>query len=143
MNRNSQQYETTLYKESNLEQIIQEALVKEIGGYFDSLIGAKIITRSHVKRDFHMDYSTIQKLREGNPSVSKDTLEKVAYLIAYYLVEQCREVEAEENGMEKRLKMKALGELEKQFERIYGSLAHILLKKANGGVDLRQIVKNK
>lgn len=142
MNENIQQQDNKLYKESNLEQIAREALVKEVGGFFDTLIGGQIVTRSHVKKDFHMDYATIQKLREGDSSISKDTLEKVTYVIAYYLVDCRSRVEGEENGMEKMHMLKALDDLEKQFEKISGYLAHFLLEKAKQGINLRQVVKH-
>ena len=141
MSQHREQQKQQLYKETFPEKKVREELIKEVGKNLDSLIGAGIITRYHMKYDFCIDYSTIKKIREANLTVSKNTLEKVMYAMAYYLDSHRRKVEAEENGVEKKQKLDAIPDLENKLVKIYGYAAQIALDLAKDGIDLRQIVK--
>ena len=141
MSQNREQQQHKLYKETYPEKQVREELIKEVGKNLDSLIGAGIITRYHMKYDFCIDYSTIKKIREANLTVSKNTLEKVMYAMAYYLDSHRRKIEAEEDGVEKKHKQDAIPELENKLVKIYGHAALTALNLAKDGIDLRQIVK--
>lgn len=141
MSQNREQHQQKLNKETYPKKKVREELIKEVGKNLDSLIGAGIITRYHMKCDFCIDYSTIKKMRETNLTVSMDTLEKVMYAMAYYLDCHRRKIEAEEDGIEKTQKLNAIPELENKLEEIYGLAAQTALNLAKDGIDLRQIVK--
>ena len=141
MSQHREQQQHKLNKETYPEKQVREELIKEVGKNLDSLIGAGIITRYHMKYDFCIDYSTIKKIREANLTVSKNTLEKVMYAMAYYLDGHRRKIEAEEDGIEKTKKLDAIPELENKLVKIYGHAALTALNLAKDGIDLRQIVK--
>lgn len=141
MSQRKEQQQQKLNKETFPEKKVREELIKEVGKNLDSLIGAGIITRYHMKYDFCIDYSTIQKMRETNLTVSKKTLEKTMYAMAYYLDYHRRKIEAEEDGIEKKQKLDAIPVLENKLVEIYGHAAQTALDLAKDRIDLRQIVK--
>lgn len=141
MSQRKEQQQQKLNKETFPEKKVREELIKEVGKNLDSLIGAGIITRYHMKYDFCIDYATIRKLRETDLTVSKKTLEKMMYAMAYYLDCHRRKIEAEEDGIEKKQKLDAIPDLENKLVEIYGHAAQTALDLAKDGIDLRQIVK--
>lgn len=141
MSQHREQQNKKLIKETNPDQIVREKLIKEVSKHFDSLVGAGIIVRTRVKYDFCMDYSTVKRVCAGDLSLSYDTLHKVMFAIAYYLDSHRRQVEAEEEGMTKKQKLKAMPELEDRLVEIYGCAAQVALDVAKEGIDLRQAVR--
>lgn len=86
MSQRKEQQQQKLNKETFPEKKVREELIKEVGKNLDSLIGAGIITRYHMKYDFCIDYATIRKLRETDLTVSKKTLEKMMYGMAWHII---------------------------------------------------------
>ena len=56
MSQRKEQQQQKLNKETFPEKKVREELIKEVGKNLDSLIGAGIITRYHMKYDFCIDY---------------------------------------------------------------------------------------
>lgn len=135
-NRNQQKQKQN--KETSLELIIKLDLIKKASDNFDSWIGAGIIIPARVMCDFHVDYSTIVKLRVGDSTISHDTLDKMMYVMVYYLDCCRRKVEAEVDGVTKKAKLDAIPILEKDLEKVYGCKAIKALELAKKGIDLRK-----
>lgn len=129
-------------KEKYHEQIMRLALIKEVGDFLDSLVSLKIIVRYHVKRDFGMNYDTIDNLCVCKDTISLATLDKMAYVMAFYLMEYQKATEAEPLGQERKQKLDALPALVDKLKGIFGFRAAFALDLINKGIDLRQVVKH-
>ena len=81
----------------------------------------------------------VEKFREKIASAA--TLDKLVWVVAYYIEVYRRKVEAEPESLEKKQKLHDILDLEKDFERIFGCKALYVLNLAKDGIDLRQIVK--
>lgn len=110
---------------------LREKLIEKLGNHLDSLVSIGVLNAYKVKRDFGMGDSTFNNLCRGNSTASPDTLDKMAFLIAYYLDQYKKELNAEPNGKEKKEKMDALPGLEDEFKMLYGCRADIAIKMVN------------
>ena len=115
--------------------------VKELSGFLDTLIAVGILKYAEAKADFGMDYVTIRNVQQKEDAASAATLDKLVWMVAYYIEVYRRKVEAEPESLEKKLKLHDILDLEKDFERIFGCKALYVLNLAKDGIDLRQIVK--
>lgn len=112
-----------------------------MSGFLDTLIAVGILKYVEAKADFGMDYVTIRNVQQKEDAASAATLDKLVWMVAYYIEVYRRKVEAEPESLEKKQKLHDILDLEKDFERIFGCKALYVLNLAKDGIDLRQIVK--
>lgn len=121
--------------------LLKGEVVKELSGFLDTLIAVGILKYAEAKADFGMDYVTIRNVQQRGDAASAATLDKLVWIVAYYIEVYRRKVEAEPESLEKKQKLHDILDLEKDFERIFGCKALYVLNLAKDGIDLRQIVK--
>lgn len=122
---------------------MNEAFIKELGDYLDSLMTLGIVVKTEVKRNFGMDYKTLNNICVQETPVSDMTLAKMPYILAYSLAEYEKKVKAEEPGVERNMKLRDLPMLVDQFKALYGYQATFCLELIDKGNDLREIVARK
>lgn len=105
------------------------------------MIAVGILKYAEAKADFGMDYVTIRNVQQKEDAASAATLDKLVWMVAYYIEVYRRKVKAEPESLEKKQKLHDILDLEKDFERIFGCKALYVLNLAKDGIDLRQIVK--
>lgn len=133
------QQKNTGNKRRKYRLLLKGEVVKELSGFLDTLIAVGILKYSEAKADFGMDYVTIRNVQQKEDATSAATLDKLVWMVAYYIEVYRRKVEAEPESLEKKLH--DILDLEKDFERIFGCKALYVLNLAKDGIDLRQIVK--
>lgn len=135
------QQKNTGNKTRKYRLLLKGAVVKELSGFLDTLIAVGILKYAEAKADFDMDYVTIRNVQQKEDAASAATLDKLVWVVAYYIEVYRRKVEAEPESLEKKQKLHDILDLEKDFERIFGCKALYVLNLAKDGIDLRQIVK--
>lgn len=135
------QQKNTGNKRRKYRLLLKSEVVKELSGFLDTLISVGILKYSEAKADFGMDYVTIRNVQLKEDATSAATLDKLVWMVAYYIEVYRRKVEAEPESLEKKQKLHDILDLEKDFERIFGCKALYVLNLAKDGIDLRQIVK--
>lgn len=135
------QQKNTGNKRRKYRLLLKGEVVKELSGFLDTLIAVGILKYVEVKADFGMDYVTIRNVQQKEDAASAATLDKLVWMVAYYIEVYRRKVEAEPESLEKKQKLHDILDLEKDFERIFGCKALYVLNLAKDGIDLRQIVK--
>lgn len=135
------QQKNTGNKRRKYRLLLKGEVVKELSGFLDTLIAVGILKYSEAKADFGMDYVTIRNVQQKEDATSAATLDKLVWMVAYYIEVYRRKVEAEPENLEKKQKLHDILDLEKDFERIFGCKALYVLNLAKDGIDLRQIVK--
>lgn len=135
------QQKNTGNKRRKYRLLLKGAVVKELSGFLDTLIAVGILKYAEAKADFGMDYVTIRNVQQKEDAASAATLDKLVWVVAYYIEVYRRKVEAEPESLEKKQKLHDILDLEKDFERIFGCKALYVLHLAKDGIDLRQIVK--
>lgn len=135
------QQKNTGNKTRKYRLLLKGEVVKELSGFLDTLIAVGILKYAETKADFGMDYVTIRNVQQKEDAASADTLDKLVWVVAYYIEVYRRKVEAEPESLEKKQKLHDILDLEKDFERIFGCKALYVLNLAKDGMDLRQIVK--
>lgn len=137
------QQKNTGNKRRKYRLLLKGEVVKELSGFLDTLIAVGILKYAEAKADFGMDYVTIRNVQQKEDAASAATLDKLVWVVAYYIEVYRRKVEAEPESLEKKQKQKLhdILDLEKDFERIFGCKALYVLNLAKDGIDLRQIVK--
>ena len=135
------QQKNTENKARKYRHLLKGAVVKELSGFLDTLIAVGILKYAEAKADFGMDYVTIRNVQQKEDAASAATLDKLVWMVAYYIEVYRRKVEAEPVSLEKKQKLHDILDLEKDFERIFGCKALYVLNLAKDGIDLRQIVK--
>lgn len=135
------QQKNTGNKRRKYRLLLKGAVVKELSGFLDTLIAVGILKYAEAKADFGMDYVTIRNVQQKEDVASAATLDKLVWVVAYYIEVYRRKVEAEPESLEKKQKLHDILDLEKDFERIFGCKALYVLNLAKDGIDLRQIVK--
>ena len=135
------QQKNTENKARKYRLLLKGAVVKELSGFLDTLIAVGILKYAEAKTDFGMDYVTIRNVQQKEDAASAATLDKLVWVVAYYIEVYRRKVEAEPESLEKKQKLHDILDLEKDFERIFGCKALYVLNLAKDGIDLRQIVK--
>ena len=135
------QQKNTGNKRRKYRLLLKGAVVKELSGFLDTLIAVGILKYAEAKADFGMDYVTIRNVQLKEDATSAATLDKLVWMVAYYIEVYRRKVEAEPESLEKKQKLHDILDLEKDFERIFGCKALYVLNLAKDGIDLRQIVK--
>ena len=135
------QQKKTGNKRRKYRLLLKGAVVKELSGFLDTLIAVGILKYAEAKADFGMDYVTIRNVQQKEDAASAATLDKLVWVVAYYIEVYRRKVEAEPESLEKKQKLHDILDLEKDFERIFGCKALYVLNLAKDGIDLRQIVK--
>lgn len=133
------QQKNTGNKRRKYRLLLKGEVVKELSGFLDTLIAVGILKYAEAKADFGMDYVTIRNVQQRGDAASAATLDKLVWIVAYYIEVYRRKVEAEPESLEKKLH--DILDLEKDFERIFGCKALYVLNLAKDGIDLRQIVK--
>lgn len=135
------QQKNTGNKTRKYRLLLKGEVVKELSGFLDTLIAVGILKYAEAKADFGMDYVTIRNVQQKKDAASAATLDKLVWVVAYYIEVYRRKVEAEPESLEKKQKLHDILDLEKDFERIFGCKALYVLNLAKDGIDLRQIVK--
>lgn len=135
------QQKNTGNKRRKYRLLLKGAVVKELSGFLDTLIAVGILKYAEAKADFGMDYVTIRNVQQKEDAASAATLDKLVWVVAYYIEVYRRKVETEPESLEKKQKLHDILDLEKDFERIFGCKALYVLNLAKDGIDLRQIVK--
>lgn len=135
------QQKNTGNKRRKYRLLLKSEVVKELSGFLDTLIAVGILKYAEAKADFGMDYVTIRNVQQKEDAASAATLDKLVWMVAYYIEVYRRKVEAEPESLEKKQKLHDILDLEKDFERIFGCKALYVLNLAKDGIDLRQIVK--
>lgn len=135
------QQKNTGNKRRKYRLLLKGEVVKELSGFLDTLITVGILKYVEAKADFGMDYVTIRNVQQKEDAASAATLDKLVWMVAYYIEVYRRKVEAEPESLEKKQKLHDILDLEKDFERIFGCKALYVLNLAKDGIDLRQIVK--
>lgn len=135
------QQKNTGNKRRKYRLLLKGEVVKELSGFLDTLIAVGILKYAEAKVDFGMDYVTIRNVQQKEDAASAATLDKLVWMVAYYIEVYRRKVEAEPESLEKKQKLHDILDLEKDFERIFGCKALYVLNLAKDGIDLRQIVK--
>lgn len=135
------QQKNTGNKRRKYRLLLKGEVVKELSGFLDTLIAVGILKYAEAKADFGMDYVTIRNVQLKEDATSAATLDKLVWMVAYYIEVYRRKVEAEPESLEKKQKLHDILDLEKDFERIFGCKALYVLNLAKDGIDLRQIVK--
>lgn len=135
------QQKNTGNKRRKYRLLLKGEVVKELSGFLDTLIAVGILKYAEAKADFGMDYVTIRNVQLKEDAASAATLDKLVWIVAYYIEVYRRKVEAEPESLEKKQKLHDILDLEKDFERIFGCKALYVLNLAKDGIDLRQIVK--
>lgn len=135
------QQKNTGNKRRKYRLLLKGEVVKELSGFLDTLIAVGILKYAEAKADFGMDYVTIRNVQLKEDATSAATLDKLVWMVAYYIEVYRRKVEAEPESLEKKQKLHDILYLEKDFERIFGCKALYVLNLAKDGIDLRQIVK--
>ena len=123
--------------------LMKEAGIREIGRFLDKLMAAKIIIARRVEQEFRMDKDTLGKLRKEDMSVSISTLRKMPFVMAYYLVENLRDIQAEPYGKEKKNKLAGINAYIDEYKRLFGYQAKVCLGFIDEGRDLRLILSAK
>lgn len=129
-------------KKKYFEFIMREAFIKELGDYLDSLVALGVVVRTEVKRDFGMDYKTLNNICLQERLVSDTSLAKMPYILACSLAEYEKKLKAEEPGVERNKKLRDLPALVDKFKDIYGYHATFCLDLIEKGHDLREIVRH-
>lgn len=135
------QQKNTGNKRRKYRLLLKGEVVKELSGFLDTLIAVGILKYAEAKADFGMDYVTIRNVQLKEDATSAATLDKLVWMVAYYIEVYRRKVEAEPESLEKKQKLHDILDLEKDFESIFGCKALYVLNLAKDGIDLRQIVK--
>lgn len=135
------QQKNTGNKRRKYRLLLKGEVVKELSGFLDTLIAVGILKYAEAKADFGMDYVTIRNVQQKEDAASAATLDKLVWMVAYYIEVYRRKVETEPESLEKKQKLHDILDLEKDFERIFGCKALYVLNLAKDGIDLRQIVK--
>ena len=135
------QQKNTGNKRRKYRLLLKGEVVKELSGFLDTLIAVGILKYVEAKADFGMDYVTIRNVQQKEDAASAATLDKLVWMVAYYIEVYRRKVEAEPESLEKKQKLHDILDLEKDFERIFRCKALYVLNLAKDGIDLRQIVK--
>lgn len=135
------QQKNTGNKRRKYRLLLKGEVVKELSGFLDTLIAVGILKYVEAKADFGMDYVTIRNVQQKEDAASAATLDKLVWMVAYYIEVYRRKVEAEPESLEKKQKLHDILDLEKDFERIFGCKDLYVLNLAKDGIDLRQIVK--
>lgn len=135
------QQKNTGNKRRKYRLLLKGEVVKELSGFLDTLIAVGILKYAEAKADFGMDYVTIRNVQQKEDAASAATLDKLVWVVAYYIEVYRRKVEVEPESLEKKQKLHDILDLEKDFERIFGCKALYVLNLAKDGIDLRQIVK--
>ncbi len=135
------QQKNTGNKRRKYRHLLRGEVVKELSGFLDTLIAVGILKYAEAKADFGMDYVTIRNVQQKEDAASAATLDKLVWIVAYYIEVYRRKVKAEPESLEKKQKLHDILDLEKDFERIFGCKALYVLNLAKDGIDLRQIVK--
>lgn len=135
------QQKNTGNKRRKYRLLLKGEVVKELSGFLDTLIAVGILKYAEAKADFGMDYVTIRNVQQKEDAASAATLDKLVWMVAYYIEVYRRKVEADPESLEKKQKLHDILDLEKDFERIFGCKALYVLNLAKDGIDLRQIVK--
>ena len=135
------QQKNTGNKRRKYRLLLKGEVVKELSGFLDTLIAVGILKYAEAKADFGMHYVTIRNVQQRGDAASAATLDKLVWIVAYYIEVYRRKVEAEPESLEKKQKLHDILDLEKDFERIFGCKALYVLNLAKDGIDLRQIVK--
>ena len=125
------QQKNTGNKRRKYRLLLKGEVVKELSGFLDTLIAVGILKYVEAKADFGMDYVTIRNVQQKEDAASAATLDKLVWMVAYYIEVYRRKVEAEPESLEKKQKLHDILDLEKDFERIFGCKALYVLNLAN------------
>ena len=99
------QQKNTENKARKYRLLLKGAVVKELSGFLDTLIAVGILKYAEAKADFGMDYVTIRNVQQKEDAVSAATLDKLVWVVAYYIDVYRRKVEAEPESLEKKQKL--------------------------------------
>lgn len=111
--------------------------IKRLSKLLKPLMSDKIIVASHLEKDFNLDHKTLDKLKQGDLTIAKYTLDKMRSAIAYYLGEHRAKVNRINDDEIKRKKLEKISEYEDSYKSIFGYQVDACLILYNKGEDLR------
>lgn len=79
------QQKNTGNKRRKYRLLLKGEVVKELSGFLDTLIAVGILKYAEAKADFGMDYVTIRNVQQKEDAASAATLDKLVWVVAYYI----------------------------------------------------------
>ena len=129
------------YDKSYSDKYLKEKKIKRVGPLLDQMVIDDISPLKMLEIEFDIANPTVRKLRNMNPSVSHNTLNKFCYIIGYYLHLETEAVENyQKHVMERELWLKKLFEMKERYHKIYGESADDVEDLIRKKIDLRKFV---
>lgn len=129
------------YDKSYSDGYLRMKKIERVGPLLDQMIIDDIAPRKLLEIEFDIANPTVRNLRDMDPTVSHNTLNKSCYIIGYYLH---REIEAVENYQkhvkDRELWLKKLYDMKERYHKIYGESADDVEDLIRKKIDLRTFV---
>ena len=120
---------------------MEEEMSKELAPLLGLMLARKITTRTLIKREFGIDYTTIAKLVDAGQTVTTVTILKLGYVIAHYLhLERLKLERLHSSVSEVEKRTNILNDLDRKYRALYGFTATFVHQQIKDNEDLRKMV---
>ena len=120
---------------------MEEEMSKELAPLLGLMLARKITTRTLIKREFGIDYTTIAKLVDAGQTVTTVTIFKLGYVIAHYLhLERLKLERLHSSVSEVEKRTNILNDLDRKYRALYGFTATFVHQQIKDNEDLRKMV---
>lgn len=129
------------YDKSYSDKYLKRMKIERVGPLLDQMVIDDISPLKMLEMEFDIANPTVRKLRNMNPTVSHNTLNKFCYIIGYYLHQETVAVENyQKHVQERELWLKKLFEMKERYHKIYGESADDVEYLIRKKIDLRKFV---
>ena len=129
------------YDKSYSDKYLKRMKIERVGPLLDQMVIDDISPLKMLEMEFDIANPTVRKLRNMNPTVSHNTLNKFCYIIGYYLHQETVAVENyQKHVQERELWLKKLCEMKERYHKIYGESADDVEDLIRKKIDLRKFV---
>lgn len=129
------------YDKSYADRYMRMKKIERVGPLLDQMVIDDISPLKMLEIEFDIANPTVRKLRNMDPSVSYNTLNKFCYIIGYYLHQETVAVENyQKHVKERELWLKKLFEMRERYHKIYGESADDVEDLIRKKIDLRKFV---
>ena len=129
------------YDKSYSDRYLRMKKIEKVGPLLDQMIIDDIAPRKMLEIEFDIANPTVRNLRDMDPTVSHNTLNKFCYIIGYYLHQEIEAVENYQKHVKDReLWLKKLFDMREKYHKIYGESADDVEDLIKKKIDLRKFV---
>ena len=129
------------YDKSYSDRYLRMKKIERVGPLLDQMIIDDIAPRKILEIEFNIANPTVRNLRDMDPTVSHNTLNKFCYIIGYYLHQETEAVENyQKHVRDRELWLKKLFDMREKYHKIYGESADDVEELIKKKIDLRKFV---